>query len=316
MNYRLRLIALYLLSPFSFAGQDFPSAPIKIEVGAAAGGGMDIVARALAEELSPLLGQPVLIANRAGGGGAMAMMALKNARPDGYTIALVPSWALSYQPLVTAHYKMEDFMPLAVLYRSPDALIARGDAPWNTVAEMLDAAHLAQKTVLFASQSPVDQLIIHWLARQTGNKIASLPTRGGGEMIPKLLGGHVDFAYSATMHTQYVRAGKIKVLASLTDSRQPVAPDTPTLKEQGWDITLTTFFIVVLPGGTPPEVAERLSNAFSTAMGRERIRALIEDKLLMNIDLHFMADASRHLIDQQHKMRTLSDALQEAKVSE
>ncbi|VTN03911.1 Argininosuccinate lyase [Raoultella ornithinolytica] len=282
----------------------------EIEVGAAAGGGMDIVARALAERLSPLLGQPVLVSNRAGAGGAIAMMALKNAQPDGYTLALVPSWTLSYQPLISTHYRAEDFTLLAVLYRSPDALIARADAPWNSLSQMLDSARNEQKTLLFASQSPVDQLIINWLARQTGNKIAALPTRGGGEMIPKLLGGHVDFAYSATMHTQYVSSGKMKVLASLTDQRQSIAPDVPTLKEQGWDIAINTFFIVVLPAGVPQAITERLSSAFADIMRDEHIRSLIEDKLFMNIDVHLMKDASSLIVGQQSKMRTLFDTLQ------
>lgn len=238
------------------------------------------------------------------------MMALKNAQPDGYTLALVPSWTLSYQPLISTHYRAEDFTLLAVLYRSPDALIARADAPWNSLSQMLDSARNEQKTLLFASQSPVDQLIINWLARQTGNKIAALPTRGGGEMIPKLLGGHVDFAYSATMHTQYVSSGKMKVLASLTDQRQSIAPDVPTLKEQGWDIAINTFFIVVLPAGVPQAITERLSSAFADIMRDEHIRSLIEDKLFMNIDVHLMEDASSLIVGQQSKMRALFDTLQ------
>lgn len=306
----LLLIGLCVFSPRILSAQHFPTAPVKIEVGAAAGGGMDIVARALAERLSPLLGQPVLVSNRAGAGGAIAMMALKNAQPDGYTLALVPSWTLSYQPLISTHYRAEDFTLLAVLYRSPDALIARADAPWNSLSQMLDSARNEQKTLLFASQSPVDQLIINWLARQTGNKIAALPTRGGGEMIPKLLGGHVDFAYSATMHTQYVSSGKMKVLASLTDQRQSIAPDVPTLKEQGWDIAINTFFIVVLPAGVPQAITERLSSAFADIMRDEHIRSLIEDKLFMNIDVHLMNDASSLIVGQQSKMRTLFDTLQ------
>ncbi|AOO59522.1 tripartite tricarboxylate transporter substrate binding protein [Raoultella ornithinolytica] len=306
----LLLIGLCVFSPRILSAQHFPTAPVKIEVGAAAGGGMDIVARALAERLSPLLGQPVLVSNRAGAGGAIAMMALKNAQPDGYTLALVPSWTLSYQPLISTHYRAEDFTLLAVLYRSPDALIARADAPWNSLSQMLDSARNEQKTLLFASQSPVDQLIINWLARQTGNKIAALPTRGGGEMIPKLLGGHVDFAYSATMHTQYVSSGKMKVLASLTDQRQSIAPDVPTLKEQGWDIAINTFFIVVLPAGVPQAITERLSSAFADIMRDEHIRSLIEDKLFMNIDVHLMKDASSLIVGQQSKMRTLFDTLQ------
>lgn len=306
----LLLIGLCVFSPRILSAQHFPTAPVKIEVGAAAGGGMDIVARALAERLSPLLGQPVLVSNRAGAGGAIAMMALKNAQPDGYTLALVPSWTLSYQPLISTHYRAEDFTLLAVLYRSPDALIARADAPWNSLSQMLDSARNEQKTLLFASQSPVDQLIINWLARQTGNKIAALPTRGGGEMIPKLLGGHVDFAYSATMHTQYVSSGKMKVLASLTDQRQSIAPDVPTLKEQGWDIAINTFFIVVLPAGVPQAITERLSSAFADIMRDEHIRSLIEDKLFMNIDVHLMEDASSLIVGQQSKMRTLFDTLQ------
>lgn len=306
----LLLIGLCVFSPRILSAQHFPTAPVKIEVGAAAGGGMDIVARALAERLSPLLGQPVLVSNRAGAGGAIAMMALKNAQPDGYTLALVPSWTLSYQPLISTHYRAEDFTLLAVLYRSPDALIARADAPWNSLSQMLDSARNEQKTLLFASQSPVDQLIINWLARQTGNKIAALPTRGGGEMIPKLLGGHVDFAYSATMHTQYVSSGKMKVLASLTDQRQSIAPDVPTLKEQGWDIAINTFFIVVLPAGVPQAITERLSSAFADIMRDEHIRSLIEDKLFMNIDVHLMKDASSLIVGQQSKMRALFDTLQ------
>ncbi|MGO2728155.1 MAG: tripartite tricarboxylate transporter substrate binding protein [Raoultella ornithinolytica] len=306
----LLLIGLCVFSPRILSAQHFPTAPVKIEVGAAAGGGMDIVARALAERLSPLLGQPVLVSNRAGAGGAIAMMALKNAQPDGYTLALVPSWTLSYQPLISTHYRAEDFTLLAVLYRSPDALIARADAPWNSLSQMLDSARNEQKTLLFASQSPVDQLIINWLARQTGNKIAALPTRGGGEMIPKLLGGHVDFAYSATMHTQYVSSGKMKVLASLTDQRQSIAPDVPTLKEQGWDIAINTFFIVVLPAGVPQAITERLSSAFADIMRDEHIRSLIEDKLFMNIDVHLMEDASSLIVGQQSKIRALFDTLQ------
>ncbi len=303
-------ILLLLTTASPLVGVAFPGAPVKIEVSAAAGGGMDIVARALAERLAPRLGQPVLVSNRPGGGGLMAMMALKNAAPDGYTLALVPSWTLSYQPLVTQHYQKSDFTLLATLYRAPDALIARGDAPWNSVAEMLAVARASRQKLLFASQGPVDRLIVNWLARQTDSKIAVMPTKGGGEMIPRLLGGHVDFAYSATMHTQYVSAGKIKVLASLADRRQSVAPEVPTLQEQGWNIALNTFFITLLPRNTPSPIAERLAGALQETMADEFIRALIEDKLMMNIDFRLSAAADALIEQQRAEMRIMLDALQ------
>lgn len=287
----------------------FPDGPIKFVVGAAPGGGTDMVTRQIASSMAKELGQPVLVSNLPGGGGSTALMNLKNAAPDGHTLAVTPSTAFSYQPLVSNQYAMSDFIPLATLVTGQDAFIVRGDAPWKSFMEMLEDAKKNGKTLLYASQLPVDKMILSYIAMESGASIAAVPTKGGGEMVPKLLGGHVDMAYSVGMHMQYLPSGEMRVLAAMTTERQKSAPDAPTLKELGWDIAMDTIFLVTLPAGTPDDVVEKLSAAIRNATETPELIDLVDNKLTMLLTFNNPADTKALMEDQSASYARLIEAL-------
>jgi tripartite-type tricarboxylate transporter receptor subunit TctC len=257
----------------------WPEKPITITVGFGAGGTTDVAARAVGEVLSRLLGQPVVIENKPGAGGALAATALMKAVPDGYSLVANTSTTMTFDPhATTLAYGVDDFTYLAAIGEFPEAYIALPDKGWKTLGDALAAGK--EKGLTYASTTSIDRVVSALIAKKSGTALAAVPTRGGAEAVTQVMGGHVDLAYSSGAYIPQAKAGQVKVLAVLSDKRLPALPDAPTLLELGYDLASVNLILFMAPKGLPDDIRSKLVGAFAAAAKDEKIVDLMDKRTL------------------------------------
>jgi tripartite-type tricarboxylate transporter receptor subunit TctC len=262
----------------------WPEKPVTITVGFGAGGTTDVAARAIGDVLNKLLGQPVVIENRPGAGGAVAATALMKAAPDGYSLVANTSTTLTLDPHATQlAYSVDDFSYIAAIGEFPEAYIALPDKGWKTLSDALAAGK--EKGLNYASTTSIDRIVSALIAKRSGTQLSAVPTRGGAEAVTQVMGGHVDLAYSSGAYFPQAQAGQVKVLAVLSDKRLTGLPDAPTLIELGYDIASVNLILFMAPKGLAPDVREKLISAFSAAAKDEKIVELMDKRNLGDIVL-------------------------------
>lgn len=251
------------------AAAQFPTKPIEIIVPYAAGGGTDNVARALAQAAEDHLGQPVVVVNKPGGGGAVGMGEGARAKADGYTVTMITVELVTLPHLGLAPISHEMFEPVIRVNLDPAAVTVRADAPWNTLEEFLDYARQNPGKVKVGNSGTgaIWHLAAASLEKKAGVQFNHIPFNGAAPAVTALMGGNVDaVTVSPGEVLSYVTAGKLKVLGVMADERVKQLPDVPTLKEQGIDLSIGTWRGLAVPKGTPEEVIAVLHDAFKKAM--------------------------------------------------
>jgi putative tricarboxylic transport membrane protein len=247
-----------------------PTKPVEVIVHTGPGGGSDVLARAIAtmmekEKLVPVRMQVI---NKPGGNGAVAAAAIAEKKDDPHTIGLITSvWIAG--PLTTSEAKItvHDLKPIAQLMLEPAVFAVRADSPYKSLKEFVDAAKAkpGQLKQSGGSITSRDNIIRQTLQHATGAKWAFVSFPGGGERLSALLGGHVDIMVIEPQEAgEQVRAGKLRVLAQLTEKRLPGYPDAPTLKEAGFDVVATPQIrAVVAPPAMPADAAAYWEGRFA-----------------------------------------------------
>lgn len=264
----------------AFAQETFPSRPITLIVPWAAGGGTDAVARGLATPVSEILGVSVNVTNIVGGSGAIGLAEAMNARPDGYTLVILPVELAFLDKIGIYPFSLDNFETIMLLNSDPAALTVNAEAPWNTVEEFVE----------YARQNPGALKIGHsgvgllWhlaavaLEDEAGVKFNLIPYDGAAPAIKALLGGEIDaVTVSAPEVSSQVLAEELKCLAVMDEERYFLFPDTPTMKEAGYDIVINTFRGLGGPKGIPPERIKIIHDAFKQAMEDEGFIALMNN---------------------------------------
>jgi tripartite-type tricarboxylate transporter receptor subunit TctC len=258
-------------APWPAHSEDFPSRPITVVVGLPPGGGVDVSMRRYAEVVGHRLGQRIIIENRAGGGGVVAAMAVKQARPDGYTLLLANAgthatlqWLqeLAYDPV-------KDFSPIGELYQFASFMTVPARIPAATVGEFVALARTTPGGLSFGSQGvgSTGYLLGTMLKIMSGAPLVHVPYPGGSPMNMDTVLGRLDSSFSTiNFMNEYRKAGKVKFLAVASSERSPRVPDVPTMAEAGFPgIDFTTWFGLVAPAGTPADIIHRLNQEFVTA---------------------------------------------------
>ncbi|HSR12726.1 MAG TPA: tripartite tricarboxylate transporter substrate binding protein [Thermodesulfobacteriota bacterium] len=275
MRKRIRLIlavGLILLAGGSFEvwGQEkFPSRPINFVVGYPAGGTTDLCARPLAAAASKILGQPVIVLNKPGGGSAVAVTSLKTERPDGYTVGVLPTGAVLGQHMRKVPYdSARDFTPIMQYAVYLYGFVVRQDAPWKTFKEFIEYAKANPGKVRYSTAGPgtSQHLVMERLALKENIKWTHIPFQGGGPAITALLGGHVEASSQTTEWKPHVESGKLRLLAVYGDKRMTDFPSVPTLLELGYDIVAPSIISIIGPKGIPPQIVDTLHAAFRKSM--------------------------------------------------
>ena len=279
----IALIGLALCMGGAFA-QSYPNKPIKVIVGYAAGGAVDIVARTIGQSISGSLGQPVVVENKPGAGTNIAVKATITAEPDGYTLmmaanALAANMSL-YQP---APFDAErDLVAVSLIGRVPVVIAANPNAPFNTAKQLIDAAKGKPNSIAYGSpgNGSTPHMAIELFARSAGIDLQHIPYRGGTPAITDVIGGQLPLvAVHALEVLPHVKSGKLKVLAVLSPNRSSIFPDVPTIAESGFPgFEASVWYGLVAPAATPKPIVQKLheevQKALQTKEVRERMNAV------------------------------------------
>lgn len=251
------------------AANHFPARPITLILPFPAGGVSDVQLRALAAAVSKDLGQPVLIVNKPGNGGTLAPAAMaRSAAPDGYTIALAVRTLLRLPHLSKVSYDpLHDFTYIMGLSGFSFGIVVRDDAPWRTLKDLLDDARARPGAIAYGAtgRGSSGHVALERLARAAGVHLNFVPYKGTAEVANDLLGGHLA-VYSDAGWGGLLESGRVRVLATMGETRPKRWPQVPTLKELGYDIVVTSPIGLIGPRGMDPAIVARLHDAFRKAM--------------------------------------------------
>ncbi|MBU1359788.1 MAG: tripartite tricarboxylate transporter substrate binding protein [Gammaproteobacteria bacterium] len=267
------IVAAALLSALAAptVAQTFPDRPIRMIVGYSAGGGVDAMARLLAPRLSTLLGQQVVVDNRAGAAGVIAGDAVAKAAPDGYTLLLGDSSTLIakfMQPKLSFD-PIRSFSPVAGLFKSPLMIIANNEFPAKTPRELVSAMKAKPGFYSFATSGvgTVHHLGFEMLKGQSGTFALHIPYRGAAQIVPDVISGQVPLGVvSATAGLAQARAGKVRGLAMMSNDKLPGAEDIAPLSSAVPGLDVAPHLFLLAPAGTPAPVIDRLEDAVRTVM--------------------------------------------------
>jgi tripartite-type tricarboxylate transporter receptor subunit TctC len=283
---------IVLLSVFAMTtmalSQEFPSRPITLIVQFAPGTSTDIVARKLADEVSKNLGQPVVVVNKAGGGGTVGVAEMLRSQPDGYTIGCVNMPVLSIIPHMqdVPYDPLKDIAHIAVVQPYEYGLYVKGDAPWNNIREFVDYAKKHPGEIIYGTTGvgTTNHLIMAMLARHENIKIKHVAYKGDGELIPAVLGGHVHAGVgSPSAVVPQVKAGTLKLLVVTSKDRWSYLPDVPTILQSGYNFYQTSYLSIGAPAATPGPVRTKIEDAFRKVLQDPKVIAEAEDKLFAKL---------------------------------
>jgi tripartite-type tricarboxylate transporter receptor subunit TctC len=263
----LFLLSLITVMPVSAA--EFPTKEVQIIIPWAAGGATDLIFRALAASTEKYLGKAVIVVNRPGGAGAVGYTEVFQAKPDGYTLvsAITPLTILPHQ--VSTAFTYKSFDPIINVVRDPGMFLVRSDSPWKSLKEFLDYAKKNPDMITVGNSGAGGGVHLIALAfeKTAGVKFNHIPFAGGGPSVTALLGGHINaVTVSPPEGIEHVKAGKLKIIALFADKRFELFPDVPTVKEQGIDFVMGQWRGLAAPKGTPPDVINKLHDAFKKGM--------------------------------------------------
>ena len=266
-------------APMGYAQDAYPARPITMIVPFPPGGVADTVGRPVAEALSRLLGQAVVVENKAGAGGGVGMAQVAKARPDGYTLLM----ALSSVTIIpeadkilerSPMYRLDQLVPIARFTADPTVLVVRAESPWKTAGEFMAYARSRPGALTFGSSGNYGTMHvpIEMLKQASGTFMVHVPYTGAGPAVVGLLGGQVDaLATGPSTIVQQVKAGRLRALAHWGEGRLAALPDVPSLKELGYPVGFSQWAGLFAPAGTPEPVIARLRDAARKAAEDERV---------------------------------------------
>ncbi|HET7362146.1 MAG TPA: tripartite tricarboxylate transporter substrate binding protein [Burkholderiales bacterium] len=267
-----RLIATLALAALALVAQaQYPSRPIKVLVPQPPGGANDTVTRVIAPALGERLGQPIVVENRPGANGNLAMEVVAKAPADGYTLLL----AADAQIVINPHFysnlpldTMKDLVPVASVVNTQMVLAVNPSLPVKTLQEFIDYARRANPPLAYASIGNGSQhhLVMEMLKQRAGIDLLHVPFKGGGPATTALIAGEVAAAFGGNSVTGHVRAGRLRALAVAGKTRSPVFPDVPRLAEFYPGLEVTPWLGIFAPAGVPPAVIARLHEATNAAL--------------------------------------------------
>lgn len=251
-------------------GGTYPHRPIELIVPFAAGGGTDVLARALAEVARKHLPQDLIVINRAGASGAVGWSELANAKPDGYKIGIITVELTMIPHMGLTKISSDSILPLVRLNADPATIAVRADSPYRSIEDLIAAARKDSAGVRIGNAGPgsLGHLAAAALQDKAGVQFNHAPYRGANPAVLDLLGGHIDaVAVTPVEVATYVAAGKIRPLAIMGDKRIGAGwENVPTLKERNIDLLIGGWRGLAVPKGTPANVVQILSAAMEKSL--------------------------------------------------
>jgi tripartite-type tricarboxylate transporter receptor subunit TctC len=265
--------------PNGAQAQSFPDRTITLVIPFAPGGSTSIVGRVIADKMSQLLGQSIVVDNRPGAGGTVGTRAVANSEPDGYTILLGYTGTLAIGPSLyknVGYDPRKDFAPIGMIGNAPSALVVHPSFPVKTVAELIAYAKANPGKVNFGSAGvgTVNHITGEYFARSAGITLVHIPYKGTGPALTDLLGGHIPMALAPipAIHAD-VAAGLLRALAVTGKTRSGLLPDVPTISEAGLSgFEASLYYGLVAPAGTPRPVIDKLNKELQAALASDEVK--------------------------------------------
>ena len=284
-NFRNLLYGFILLFSFNPVQAAFPDKPIKVIIGFSAGGPLDSHLRLLTENLQSILGQPIIVDYKSGAGGVLGAQFVAQSPPDGYTILLANTGTMVINPAIYAkssYDTLKDFQPIARTAQQPLAFIVNKDLPVNSLKEFISYAKANPNKLNYGSSGNggISHLVPEMLKTETSIPMTHIPFKGSAPAFTDLIAGHVQFmAESLPQAANYAKQGRLKVLAITSAKRNPALPNIPTVIETGVaNIEVVGFYGILGPKGMPPEVLNKLSQAFKETLESPEIQKKMVDQ--------------------------------------
>ena len=276
----LALAAIAALALPGWAQDAWPAKPVKLVVPFPPGGGTDLVARAMGQQLSQRLKQPVVIDNKPGASTIIGTDAVAKAAPDGYTLLLSGSTSYSVNPALRAklpYDPVRDLAPIAIVARTPQVLVVNGGAPWHSVAELVAAAKARPKGIRYATfgSGSGPHLAGELLALAAGVQLQDVPYKGSSQSAIALIGGEIEMGIDTVASVApHVRSGKLRALGIVGATRSSLLPEVPTLAELKLpEATFDAWYGFAAPARTPQPVIDRLVRDVSATMADPALQA-------------------------------------------
>ena len=265
------LIATCIALPAAHAqsARNFPEKPIKLVIAFPAGGPTDVTMRQLAENAGKQLGQPVIIENKPGAGGTLPAQALQTAQPDGYTLAQMPLGVFRLPYTTKINWDpVKDISYVINVTGYAFGIVVPADSPFKNWADFVAYAKANPGKLTYGSTGTMTSphLTTELIAQKAGIELQHVPYKGSADLMLATISGQLMAAADSTGFAQQVAAGKLRVLNTWGEKRLDKFPDAPTLKELGYDTVQNSPFGIGAPKGTPPEVVQKVHDAFKKAM--------------------------------------------------
>lgn len=277
------LAAAAILAPLQASAQSgaqpYPSRPIKLILGFAAGGPTDVIARTFAQRLSGQLGVPVTVDNRSGADSLLASQAVKNAEPDGYTIYMASSaHAINPSLFKNAQFDaIKDFTPISMVGDVPNLIVVNPGLPVKTLAEFVAYAKARKGQLNYGTTASVTFLATELMARSAGIELQRIPYKGASPASTALMAGDVQLMVTGIgPMLPLVKAGKLRALAITSEKRSLLAPEVPTAVEAGLPgYTSSVWYALLAPANLPRPIAERLAAETRAALSNPEVSAAL-----------------------------------------
>ncbi len=266
------------------AADDYPNRPIRLILPAAPGGPTDAPGRIAAQILTAKIGQPAVVENRPGAGGALGARAVATAPADGYTLLVGNTSTLAVIPAVSTsagYDPRKDLVPIIKLTEGFLILVVQASSPWKTVAEFVADSKANPSKINYAHTGPggIPHMAGEVFMLRTGARLTGVPYRSGGESITALLSGAVHATFEGVgIVRQLINQGKLRALGAQTRARTPLLPDVPTMAELGIaHCEANTFYGLAAPAGTPAPIIKKLNAVLNEGLATPEVQTMVRN---------------------------------------
>lgn len=276
------LLATAIVAPAAQAAGKYPSRPIRVVVMFPAGGSADIVGRMVAQKAGDLSGFNFVVENRPGAGGNLALDAVATAAPDGYTVVFAtPGIAINPSLYAKVPYKLSDFKAISLVGEAPLMLLARPSLGAKSIEDLVKISKKAPDAIRFGSSGngSSSHLAAEVLRSMTGLQYLHVPYKGGGAAMTDVIGAQTDITVQPIAESlPFIRDKRLQAMGQTGRTRSPIAPDIPTIEEEGAKgYASTTWYMVAAPAKVPQEVVDTLARTFSEALRQPDLREKLQN---------------------------------------
>jgi tripartite-type tricarboxylate transporter receptor subunit TctC len=277
------------LGAWGTAGAAYPEKPITFIVTWPAGGSSDQLARVLCNSAEKILGKPIIVENKPGGGTMVGTAYFSQQRPDGYTIGLLSTSYIRNSLMVKVPFDpIKSFTAIMRVGDNINGIVVRSDSPFKTLKDLIDYGKTNEAKINYATSGvgAASHIGIEALTQEIGVKWQHIPFKGSADALAAILGGHVTFMATTSVWVPQVQAGKLRLLGVYGERRSKNFPDVPTLLESGYDVTMETTEAVMAPRGIPEDIKKKLHDTFKKTLEDPKVLSVMNN---LNMDVYYQS---------------------------